>query len=45
MSNCQSGISKIFSFDDFEKLFKDHLCWGDTKELKSFNRRLFREIN
>ena len=28
-----------------EKLFKDHLCWGDTRNSKSFNTRTIVQRN
>ena len=46
VSNCQSGyIENFLVQNDFEKLFKDHLCWGDTKNSKSFNTRTIVQRN
>ena len=46
VSNCQSGyIENFLVQNDFEKLFKDHLCWGDTKNSKSINTRTIVQRN
>ena len=46
VSNCQSGyIENFLVQNDFEKLFKDHLCWGDTKYSKSINTRTIVQRN
>ena len=46
VSNCQSGYIENFLVQNgVEKLFKDHLCWGDTRNAKSFNIRTIVQRN
>ena len=46
VSNCQSGyIENFLVQNEVEKLFKDHLCWGDTRNPKSFNTRTIVQRN
>ena len=46
VSNCQSRhIEKFLVQNEFEKLFKDHLCWGDNKKSKPFNTRTIVQRN
>ena len=46
VSNCQCGyIENFLVQNEVEKLFKDHLCWGDTKKSKSFNTRTIVQRN
>ena len=46
VSNCQSGYIENFLVQNgVEKLFKDHLCWGDTRNSKSFNTRTIVQRN
>ena len=46
VSNCQSGyIENFFVQNGVEKLFKDHLCGGDTKKSKSVNTLTIVERN
>ncbi len=46
ISNCQSGyIENFLEFFEFETLFKDFECWGNTRKSKDENLKLLIQRN